>query len=270
MDDNRSQPKALGDFTIHADVVVLACGAVANARQLLLSKIGNKYDLVGRYLAAHPIADRANAVQADPDSYLTDSEQQLLSYQDPGPKFDPMRYLAGLLTPSGETLRNHPVGSCWFGPGGTDNFYHELIPEYNSRITLVDDTGDPNDKDLFGQRKTKAEFVLHEGEPENFQKLANLFNTAVTGKGGNPVRIGSWAAIRDGMVFNGHHLGTTRMAATEQEGVVDRNLKVFALDNLFVAGSSVWASPGISNPTFSIVAFSIRLAEHLTQRLKGG
>jgi len=262
MDDNRLQPTELGEFKISARVVVLACGAVANARQLLLSKIGN--DLVGRYLSAHPIADGANAVQVDPDSYLTPAEQQLLSYQDPGPKYNPMRYLAGLLTPSDQALRDHKFGSCWFGPGGTDNFYHELIPEYKSQITLAES------KDLFHRKQTKANWILHEGEPDNFKMLADFFSTAVSKKKGGPVTIGSWAAIQDRMVYNGHHLGTTRMAATEQEGVVDRNLKVFKLDNLYVAGSSVWASPGISNPTFSIVAFSIRLADHLTQRLKGG
>ena len=253
----------LGDFQIIARVVVLACGAVANARQLLLSDVGNNSGLVGRFLAAHPIANGANAVRVNP-SYLTPPEQRLLSYQDPGPKYNPMSFLAGLLTPNGEALQAGQTGSCWFGPGGTDNFYHELIPEYESRILLSDT------KDIFGQPQTKADWVLNAGEPENFKKLADLFSQAVTAKGGGPVQIGSWTAIQSRMVYNGHHLGTTRMAATEQEGVVDRNLKVFGLDNLYVAGSSVWASPGNENPTFSIVAVSIRLAEHLTQRLKGG
>jgi choline dehydrogenase-like flavoprotein len=188
--ENRSQPQALGDFRIIAGIVVLACGAVANARQLLLSDVGNDSGLVGRFLAVHAISNGANAVLGEP--VLTPSEQQSLSYQDPGPKYNPMKFLAGLLTPNGAA------------------------------------------------------------------------------KGGGPVQIGSWNDIQSRMVYNGHHLGTTRMAATELEGVVDRNLKVFGLDNLYVAGSSVWASPGIENPTFSIVAFSIRLAEHLTQRLQDG
>jgi choline dehydrogenase-like flavoprotein len=124
-------------------------------------------------------------------------------------------------------------------------------------------------KDLFGQLQAKAEWALNEQEPENFQKLADLFKNAVTAKGGGPVHIGDWANIQKRMAFNGHHIGTTRMSATEQDGVVDRNLKLFAVDNLYAAGSSVWASAGISNPTFSIVAFSIRLADHLIGQLKG-
>ncbi|MEA2560107.1 MAG: hypothetical protein QOH06_1611 [Acidobacteriota bacterium] len=263
MDDNRDKPKKLGEFNISADVYVLACGAVANARQLLLSDVPNRYDLIGRYLMAHPIAQGADAVSVDP-YYLSGPEQRLLSYQNPGSKYYPVTFLAGLLTPSTEALRVLHAGSCWFGPGGTDNFYHELIPEYQSQV-MLSSTKDP----VFGQQQTRVNWVLNENEPENFKTLADLFKRAVTAKGGGPVDIGDWADIENRMVFNGHHLGTTRMSATEQDGVVDRNLKLHTVDNLYVAGSSVWASAGISNPTFSIVAFSIRLADYLTGQLKG-
>jgi choline dehydrogenase-like flavoprotein len=264
LDGDRYNPKVLGEFTISAQVYVLACGAVANARQLLLSDVGNQYDLVGRYLMAHPIANGADAVSVYP-SYLTPLEKKLLSYQGLGSKYYPVTLLAGLFTPNADALVANEVGSCWFGPGGTDNFYHELIPEYESRVMLAYTLP----KDIFDRWQTKADWELNEKEPENFKKLADLFQKGVTAKGGGPVYIGDWAAIRDLMVYNGHHIGTTRMAATEQEGVVDRNLKLFAVDNLYVTGSSVFASPGISNPTFSIVAFSIRLADHLTGQLKG-
>ncbi|MES1244105.1 MAG: GMC family oxidoreductase [Acidobacteriota bacterium] len=263
MDDNRINPKRLGEFTVEAQVYVLACGAVANARQLLISDIGNKSDLVGRYLMAHPIADGARAVSVS-GSYLPYPQQQLLSYQSVGSKYAPVTSIAGLLTPNAEALRAKQVGSCWFGWAGSDNFYHELLPNHDSRITLADS------KDIFDQQQTRADWVLDSAAEEaNFKTLADLFKTAVTAKGGGPVTIGSWANIESRMAFNGHHLGTTRMAATEQEGVVDGNLKVHSVDNLYVAGSSVWASAGISNPTFSIVAFSIRLADHLGKQLKG-
>ncbi|RBP49916.1 GMC oxidoreductase [Arenicella xantha] len=55
------------------------------------------------------------------------------------------------------------------------------------------------------------------------------------------------------------------MSAQPEDGVVDNNLKVHATDNLYVAGSSVWASPGVSNPTLTIIALSIRLADHLAK-----
>ncbi len=264
MTGSRETPTKAGEFTVNADVYVLACGAVANARQLLLSRIGN--DLVGRYFMGHPIANGANAVVTNP-GYLTYPEQQLLSYQNPnyaGSKSYPITLLAGLLTPNAAATLANQTGRCWFGPGGSGNFYHELLPESESRVTLSD-KNDP----VFGQPQTKITWVLNDGEQRNYEALTGLFETAVTKKGGGPVSITAWANVRDLMVFNGHHIGTTRMSAAEQDGVVDANLKVHGLDNLYVAGSAVWASAGISNPTFSIVTFSIRLADHLAQRLKG-
>ena len=60
-----------------------------------------------------------------------------------------------------------------------------------------------------------------------------------------------------------HHMGTTRMANDPVDGVVDRNLRVHGVDNLHVAGSSVFPTGGWAFPTFTLVALSMRLAEHL-------
>ena len=63
--------------------------------------------------------------------------------------------------------------------------------------------------------------------------------------------------------FGGHHMGGTQMGYDPQTGVVDSNLKVFNVKNIWVAGSSVFPSSGYANPTLSIVQLSLRLAEHL-------
>ncbi|MEL6864429.1 MAG: GMC family oxidoreductase [Bacteroidota bacterium] len=269
MSDDRQSPQKAGEFTIQADVYVLACGAVANARQLLLSDVGNEKDLVGRYLMGHPIANKdgfpANAVSTNPN-YLNPSEQQLLSYQNPNnihPGKYPISLVAGLLTPNAEAARANQSGRCWFGPSGTGNFYHGLLPARESRITLSD-MNDP----VFGQRQSKAIWVLSDDAARNYNALTQLFKTAVQLKGGGPVSINDWDNVKTRMVFNGHHLGTTRMSETAADGVVDQNLKVHSMDNLYCAGSSIWATAGISNPTFSIITFSIRLAEHLASSLQ--
>ena len=67
--------------------------------------------------------------------------------------------------------------------------------------------------------------------------------------------------------FGHHHMGTTRMAETASAGVVDRNHKVFGSKNLYMAGSSVFSTGGHVPPTLTIVALSIRLAEHLAQEV---
>jgi choline dehydrogenase-like flavoprotein len=60
-----------------------------------------------------------------------------------------------------------------------------------------------------------------------------------------------------------HYLGTTRMGIDLEKSVVDPDLKVHTVDNLYVVGGSVFPTSGCANPTMTIVALSIRLAEHL-------
>jgi hypothetical protein len=57
-----------------------------------------------------------------------------------------------------------------------------------------------------------------------------------------------------------HHMGTTRMAHAAAGGVVDANCKVFGLANMYVAGSSVFPSTDIVNPTLNLTALTARLA----------
>ncbi|MOA69336.1 GMC oxidoreductase [compost metagenome] len=63
-------------------------------------------------------------------------------------------------------------------------------------------------------------------------------------------------------------MGTTRMAASPEFGVVDANCKVFGTENLYVAGSSIFATGGASNPTMPLLQFAVRLAEHLNDKMK--
>ena len=60
-----------------------------------------------------------------------------------------------------------------------------------------------------------------------------------------------------------HHMGTTRMSDDPRSGVVDRNGRVHGVDNLYVAGSSVFPCAGHANPTLTVVALALRLTEHL-------
>ena len=58
-------------------------------------------------------------------------------------------------------------------------------------------------------------------------------------------------------------MGTTRMHDDPKRGVVDANGRVHGIDNLYVAGSSVFPTSGAANPTLTIVALAIRLADRL-------
>ena len=62
-------------------------------------------------------------------------------------------------------------------------------------------------------------------------------------------------------------MGTTRMHPSPRRGVVDANGLVHGIANLYVAGSSVFPTSGSANPTLTIVALALRLAEHVQHRL---
>jgi choline dehydrogenase-like flavoprotein len=64
-----------------------------------------------------------------------------------------------------------------------------------------------------------------------------------------------------------HHLGATRMALRPDDGVVSPECRVFGSTNLFVAGGSIFPRAGHANPTLTILALSLRLADHLKRVL---
>jgi choline dehydrogenase-like flavoprotein len=64
-------------------------------------------------------------------------------------------------------------------------------------------------------------------------------------------------------------MGATRMARSPRDGVVDEHCRVHGVDNLFVAGSSVFPTSGIANPTLTLLALAVRLGDHLVPELRG-
>jgi len=63
-----------------------------------------------------------------------------------------------------------------------------------------------------------------------------------------------------------HNLGSNRMSAKPEDGVVDRNGEAHEVKNLFIADGSAFASGGACNPTLTIVALAIRQAEFIARR----
>lgn len=249
-------PKKATEFTVRANVYVLACGAVANARQLLLANAGNENDLVGRYFMCHPLTTNT-AVTIDQD-YLTPAQAQFMDgagWSDPNGNGVTVQ---GRFQPSAEQQVKLGIGSCWFWAGG-GQYYFEMAPNPDSRVTL-DDTLDP----VFGQRQTRITWQLSPQDEATYNKSTQLFKAAVDKLNGKAC-FETWDNVKSHLTVNGHHIGTTRMSADPTQGVVDANLRVHSLGNLYVAGSSVFPSTGISNPTFTIITLSIRLAEYLSK-----
>jgi choline dehydrogenase-like flavoprotein len=66
----------------------------------------------------------------------------------------------------------------------------------------------------------------------------------------------------------GHQMGTCRMGTDPNSSVVDWDLKVHGIANLFVVGSSVFPTGGAVAPTLTIAALALRLAAHLRGELR--
>jgi choline dehydrogenase-like flavoprotein len=71
--------------------------------------------------------------------------------------------------------------------------------------------------------------------------------------------------IRSCCDAGGHHIGTTRMSSDPRQGVVDENCRVHGINNLYVASSSVFPTSSQANPTLTIVAIAIRVADYVNQ-----
>jgi choline dehydrogenase-like flavoprotein len=136
----------------------------------------------------------------------------------------------------------------------------EQLPDPSSRVTLSDR------RDALGIPIPRIDWRIADVELRSVRRLEELLGDALIRLGHARPVAASWPANeRDAMVDRAHPMGTTRMADDPHEGVVDRDGRVHGVDGLYVAGSSVFPTSGHVNPTLTIVALAIRLADHLKQ-----
>ena len=136
--------------------------------------------------------------------------------------------------------------------------------EFNNRVELDKNKKDANGIELPTLYWKKSDLV-RQTYKKNIEELGKFFIDENIG------RVAAEDFIYSNKPFSnpsgGHHMGGTRIGSKSSNSVVDKNLMVHDVDNLFIAGSSVFASAGYANPTFTIVQLSIRLAEHLSKKL---
>ncbi len=144
----------------------------------------------------------------------------------------------------------------------------EQIPNPDSRISLS------SRKDRFGVPLAKIEWRINDAERRTLLRIAELSRAALSSAGLPAPVLENWAIERrpqDIVIIDmAHTLGTTRMSADAKTGVVDRNCQVHGVHNLYLAGGSVFPTSGHANPTLMILAFAIRLADHLNSQLGMG
>ena len=290
-----------GSFRVRAKLFVLAVGGIENARLLLASRsktnvgLGNENDLVGRFFMEHPHA-------RDPGFWVPTSPDVDISYYASQFTVDGV-LLRGVLVLARElAIRERRIGFSatvhrltdtidddllagsilrtaadidgnWTeGPAGGSEMpaYRcfcrtEQIPNPNSRVTLVDE------KDGLGLPRVRLHWELTEQDVFNIREGLKVIGSALgrAGLGRLHLPPEDFGAEWVERVFGGpHHMGTTRMSTDPKQGVVDANCKLHTVDNVYVAGSSIFPTGGSANPTLTIVAMAARLADHIKERMR--
>lgn len=287
--------------TARGRTYVLAAGGIENARLLLASNsiakagVGNHSDLVGRNFQGHVVfavneaaKGRATVIQ------LSGAANSLELYTDgtrgkshcvfaptlagqrerragnatmtlvglpfglpPEPELNALQQLAdGLDRNSSAPPPTPQVG--WF-------LMNEHMPNPDSRITLG------STSDALGMPRVRLEWAWSEADWRSLESSLAAFSQAVgeaaLGRVCFPadrrafVRMAASSASR-------HHMGATRMHRDPAKGVVDADSRVHGVANLYVAGSSVFATSGIGNPTLTLLAMTMRLSDHLKKEIR--
>ncbi|HEY9768035.1 MAG TPA: GMC oxidoreductase [Coleofasciculaceae cyanobacterium] len=144
------------------------------------------------------------------------------------------------------------------------HYYSEQVPNPDSTVSLSDETdelgmGRLNIDLRFTDRDIENVVKAHHHWDRHLRKHESGYLKYLT----DDLEASVWSQAGDGF----HQVGTTRMSEHPSKGVVGSNCNIHGFDDLFVASSSTFVTSGQANSTFMIVAFALRLADHLKQEL---
>jgi choline dehydrogenase-like flavoprotein len=144
------------------------------------------------------------------------------------------------------------------------NHMTEQAPNPGSRVTLSDKL------DALGQRQVQLNWQLTVEDMRSIIRAQQLLDEELRRAGLGRLEIELKGDVPPPDVLGGwHHMGTTRMHRDPRKGVVNEHCQVHGVHNLFIAGPSVFPTGGYANPTLTIVALAVRLADHVKAYMKG-
>ncbi len=280
-----------GAWSVRAKRVVLAAGAVENARLLLLTHdgsgcAGNASGWLGRGFMEHPrdsaivLRPRSGDLYAASSFYdvhraadgtcvlgrLALADEALRSGELPNASATllarPRSALGRMRTLVPATVRRQMPGGGhgWSArthaarlfDGFTVLLNIEQLPHPANRVTLG------RRRDAFGVPLPTLEWRWRPDDQRRLDRLRALVAADLRARGAVTIE-----TARHPDPNAHHHAGTTRMHDDPALGVVDRHARVHGTDNLYVAGASVFPTAGFANPVLTIVALALRLAAHL-------
>ena len=144
------------------------------------------------------------------------------------------------------------------------DFHSEQQPNFESRVRLA------ADHDALAQPRIHVDWRYSDWDIQTVRSSLDLFVQDVRDSG-----IGDYtydpntleAEVMRYGAYGGHHIGTARMGTGRTTSVVDANCRIHDVHNLFIAGSATFPTSSQANPTLTIVALALRMADHLKARM---
>jgi choline dehydrogenase-like flavoprotein len=138
----------------------------------------------------------------------------------------------------------------------------EQVPNRQSRVSLA------SDRDSVGMPRLNIDLRFSQADVDGILRCHEVWDEYLRKNGCGRLEYVSpdpgsvaWSMMGGGT----HQLGTTRMASRSEDGVVNDQLAVYGMTNLFVASSSVLLTSSQANPTFMIIVLALRLADRLVR-----
>ena len=286
-------PSAVTD--IHVDQVCVCTGGIENSRLLLWSNAQYSGGVVphaatlGRYWMEHPVHMVADAVTFRGDEMQFEAPTPEKWYFAPSDRAKRAYSIGGAHIWMRAHVKDHQsysrelwdeamcVAPDWsnrvlnrFGKearcGALIQSEFEQFPLPENRVELDQRT------DALGVPRVRLYWKKADSERKTALTVARLLGEAMIKRDVGRLRVRSY--LVDGgpwsegdQIGGWHHMGGTRMSDSPTTGVVDKNCKVFGMDNLYVGGSSVFPTGGHASPTYSIVKLALRLGDHLGTKL---
>lgn len=138
----------------------------------------------------------------------------------------------------------------------------EQAPDPENRVTLS------SERDRLGCRKVQIHWRWNDIDIRSSRRAQEIFAEEFARIGLGRLKIELDRGVPQ--IFlpsTHHHMGTTRMHDDPKQGVVDANCQVHGVSNLFIASSSVFPTGSYANPTLTILAIAIRVADHVKTQI---
>ena len=252
---------------VAAGCIVLACGSVQNARLLLLSLDKRSLPALGRYLTDHPhVGDFAHL---EIDKAAVESLIGLPHSIVHGIGLSSSFSVKHSLVSATVEFMDSPAQALLAGRRraafASPAFIRaEMAPVESNRVELSSTR-----TDFLDQPRARVAMKFDVAALVNALRSLNA-ELVRTGVGRLRLfdREINFVGRRRPFGGGGHLMGTTRMGKDPSRSVTDGAGKVHGFSNLYVAGSSLFPAASAANPTLTIVALALRLAEHLATQAR--